>query len=282
MLRLANTVGAGQERVVSRLARRAADGRALEVSHPVLRSFLPADHVARVFLGAPGPGTFIVGSESVELMSIAEHLVDSVGPGRSAGRRRRRGVRGRHARQRWATARHRRRGRPPGQLRRRAHDRVGLARTGGRTLVDVDRRRREVDPGSGRGADPSSGRGGGSTSLRQPRCRHEPTAVGAVERRGEARQPVVDRARGTTHQGAGHRRGPPAARHHQRHRRPADHVWRGVWSRSTRPGGRPAVVHVPGHRRGGRAAGLPDPLRRRRPGPLDDGPGVPDRGARTR
>lgn len=79
VLRLANTVGAGQERVVSRLARRAAAGRTLEVSHPVLRSFLPADHVARVFLGAPGPGTYIAGSESVELMSIAEHLVGSVG-----------------------------------------------------------------------------------------------------------------------------------------------------------------------------------------------------------
>lgn len=84
VLRLANTVGAGQERVVSRLARRADDGRTLEVSHPVLRSFLPADHVARVFLGAPGPGTYIVGSESVELMSIAEHLVGSVGHARSA------------------------------------------------------------------------------------------------------------------------------------------------------------------------------------------------------
>ncbi len=82
VLRLANTVGAGQERVVSRLARRAAAGRTLEVSHPVVRSFLPADHVARVFLGAPGPGTFIVGSASVELMAIAEQLVDSVGEGR--------------------------------------------------------------------------------------------------------------------------------------------------------------------------------------------------------
>ncbi len=83
VLRLANTVGPGQERVVSRLSRRAAHGRTMEVSHPVLRSFVPADHVARVVMGDPGPGVFIVGSESVELMSVAEHLVDSIGDGAS-------------------------------------------------------------------------------------------------------------------------------------------------------------------------------------------------------
>lgn len=87
ILRLANTVGPGQERVVSRLARRAAGGRTLEVSHPVLRSFLPAEHIAEVVDGGPGPGIFNVGSPSVELMAIAEHLVATIGNGATVSAR---------------------------------------------------------------------------------------------------------------------------------------------------------------------------------------------------
>ena len=79
VLRLANTVGAGQERVVSRLARRALGGRTLDVSHPVSRSFVPANHIATVIDGDPGPGVFIVGSPSVELMRVAERLVEQIG-----------------------------------------------------------------------------------------------------------------------------------------------------------------------------------------------------------
>ena len=81
LLRLANTVGAGQERVIARLARRAQEGRTLEVTHPVRRSFVPADHLAAVIDGRPEPGTYIVGSASVELMTVAEHLVGSIGRG---------------------------------------------------------------------------------------------------------------------------------------------------------------------------------------------------------
>ena len=79
VLRLANTVGAGQERVVSRLARRAQGGRTLEVTHPVSRSFVPVEHIGRVIDADPGAGVFIVGSPSVELMTMAEGLVTSLG-----------------------------------------------------------------------------------------------------------------------------------------------------------------------------------------------------------
>lgn len=79
VLRLANTVGAGQERVIARFARRAATGRRLDASHPVRRSLLPVGHVAEVIHGRPGPGTFIVGSESIELLELANHVVGRVG-----------------------------------------------------------------------------------------------------------------------------------------------------------------------------------------------------------
>lgn len=78
ILRLANTVGPGQERVVARFARRAAAGRPLQVSDPVRRSFLPVGHIAEVIDGRPGPGVFIVGAPSIDLRSVAEHVVDAI------------------------------------------------------------------------------------------------------------------------------------------------------------------------------------------------------------
>jgi nucleoside-diphosphate-sugar epimerase len=78
LLRLANTVGPGQERVVARFARRAVGGRELQVSHPVRRSFVPAGHVATVVAAGVDPGTYLVGSRSVELIDLARRIVDSV------------------------------------------------------------------------------------------------------------------------------------------------------------------------------------------------------------
>lgn len=81
VLRLANTVGPGQERVVARLARRASTGRTLQVTHPVRRSFLPVQQVARIIDGGPPSGTYVVGSPSIELSELADRLVAELGPG---------------------------------------------------------------------------------------------------------------------------------------------------------------------------------------------------------
>jgi dTDP-4-amino-4,6-dideoxygalactose transaminase/nucleoside-diphosphate-sugar epimerase len=70
VLRLANTFGIGQERLVVRLTRRALAGRELRVTSSV-RSFLPVEDVARVVLAALGPGTFNVGGRPVRLTELA-------------------------------------------------------------------------------------------------------------------------------------------------------------------------------------------------------------------
>jgi dTDP-4-amino-4,6-dideoxygalactose transaminase/nucleoside-diphosphate-sugar epimerase len=70
VLRLANTFGIGQERVVVRLMRRALAGRELRVTESV-RSFLAVEDVARVVLAAPGPGIFNVGGDPVPLTQLA-------------------------------------------------------------------------------------------------------------------------------------------------------------------------------------------------------------------
>jgi dTDP-4-amino-4,6-dideoxygalactose transaminase len=49
------------------------------VTHPARRSFLPVQHVATVIAHRPGPGTYIVGSESVELTELTQHLAKSIG-----------------------------------------------------------------------------------------------------------------------------------------------------------------------------------------------------------
>ena len=79
VLRLANTVGRGQERVVSRLARRAAAGRPLTVTAGTRRSFVPVGHVGHVVAHAPPAGTYVVGCPSVSLEDLARSILGIVG-----------------------------------------------------------------------------------------------------------------------------------------------------------------------------------------------------------
>jgi dTDP-4-amino-4,6-dideoxygalactose transaminase/nucleoside-diphosphate-sugar epimerase len=76
VLRLANTFGPGQERVVSRLARRARCGRPMEITEGVVRSLLPVEEVGRALLFRPPPGTYNLGCPPVSLMWLAELLRD--------------------------------------------------------------------------------------------------------------------------------------------------------------------------------------------------------------
>jgi dTDP-4-amino-4,6-dideoxygalactose transaminase/nucleoside-diphosphate-sugar epimerase len=76
VLRLANTFGSGQERVVSRLARRARCGRPMEITEGVVRSFLPVGEVGRALLFGLPPGTYNLGCPPVSLMCLAERLRD--------------------------------------------------------------------------------------------------------------------------------------------------------------------------------------------------------------
>jgi dTDP-4-amino-4,6-dideoxygalactose transaminase/nucleoside-diphosphate-sugar epimerase len=71
ILRVANTIGVGQERVVSRLARSAMAGRPLAVTASALRSFVSVEDIAEVLLADPGPGVFNVGSKPVAIGEIA-------------------------------------------------------------------------------------------------------------------------------------------------------------------------------------------------------------------
>lgn len=79
ILRLANTFGAGQERVVSRLTRRARCGIPMEVTEGVVRSLLPVDEVGRVLAFGLSPGIYNVGCPPVTLTWLAEEVRDLVG-----------------------------------------------------------------------------------------------------------------------------------------------------------------------------------------------------------
>jgi perosamine synthetase len=79
LLRLANTFGLGQERVVSRLARRARCGRPMEITQGVVRSLLPVEDVGRALLFGLPPGTYNLGCPPVSLRWLAERLRDLVG-----------------------------------------------------------------------------------------------------------------------------------------------------------------------------------------------------------
>jgi dTDP-4-amino-4,6-dideoxygalactose transaminase/nucleoside-diphosphate-sugar epimerase len=79
VLRLANTYGAGQERVVARLLRAALAGRPLRVTAGVERSFLPATEVGRILLAGVGPGVFNVGSQPVPLEELAMRVLVACG-----------------------------------------------------------------------------------------------------------------------------------------------------------------------------------------------------------
>lgn len=79
ILRLANVIGHGQQRVVTRFARQAAAGRPIDVTVPSVRSFLLAEHVAAVLLEDPGPGIFNLGSPPVPLLDVARLVVEYLG-----------------------------------------------------------------------------------------------------------------------------------------------------------------------------------------------------------
>ncbi|MFI5835249.1 aminotransferase class I/II-fold pyridoxal phosphate-dependent enzyme [Micromonospora sp. NPDC051300] len=79
VLRLANVVGAGQHRVVTRLIRRARQGLPLPVTADAVRSFLPADALARVLHDGIGPGVWNVGGEPVPLADLATWIRDLCG-----------------------------------------------------------------------------------------------------------------------------------------------------------------------------------------------------------
>lgn len=79
VLRLANAFGLGQERVLSRMVRRALAGRPLPVSTDTVRSFLPVRDVGRILATGVGPGVFNVGGEPVSLRVLAEAIRDLTG-----------------------------------------------------------------------------------------------------------------------------------------------------------------------------------------------------------
>lgn len=79
VLRLANAFGAGQDRVATRLVRRARQGLPLPVTMDTVRSFLPAADLARVLLGGIGPGVWNVGGEPLPLRELAAQIRDLCG-----------------------------------------------------------------------------------------------------------------------------------------------------------------------------------------------------------
>jgi dTDP-4-amino-4,6-dideoxygalactose transaminase/nucleoside-diphosphate-sugar epimerase len=76
ILRVANTFGLGQERVVSRFVRSALAGRALAATEDAVRSFVAVDDVATIVLAEPGPGVFNIGSEPVAIVELAALIRD--------------------------------------------------------------------------------------------------------------------------------------------------------------------------------------------------------------
>lgn len=74
VLRLANAFGAGQDRVATRLVRRALAGLPLHVTEDTMRSFLPPVDLGRVVAGGIGPGVFNIGSAPLSLRELAEQI----------------------------------------------------------------------------------------------------------------------------------------------------------------------------------------------------------------
>ncbi|MGL5811018.1 MAG: DegT/DnrJ/EryC1/StrS family aminotransferase [Nocardioides sp.] len=72
VLRLANVVGIGQDRVVTRLIRRGSLGLPLHVDRGASRSFLPASALGELVRDGIGPGTYNVGAAPVGLIEVAE------------------------------------------------------------------------------------------------------------------------------------------------------------------------------------------------------------------
>jgi dTDP-4-amino-4,6-dideoxygalactose transaminase/nucleoside-diphosphate-sugar epimerase len=76
ILRVANTVGVGQERVVARLVRGALASRPLEVTASAVRSFVSVEDIAEVLLADPGRGIFNVGGDPVPIGEVAALVAD--------------------------------------------------------------------------------------------------------------------------------------------------------------------------------------------------------------
>jgi len=72
VLRLANTFGIGQERVVTLFARAALRGQPLVVTEGVERSFLAVEDVGRALVANLPPGTYNLGHPPVPLLWVAE------------------------------------------------------------------------------------------------------------------------------------------------------------------------------------------------------------------
>jgi dTDP-4-amino-4,6-dideoxygalactose transaminase/nucleoside-diphosphate-sugar epimerase len=74
ILRLADTFGVGQERVVTRLIRGALANRPVVVTPAALRSFLPVEEIGRILTTPLGPGTFNIGSPPIAIGDLADMI----------------------------------------------------------------------------------------------------------------------------------------------------------------------------------------------------------------
>ncbi len=79
VLRLANTFGIGQERVVTLFARAALRGQPLVVTEGVERSFLAVEDVGRALVANLPPGTYNLGHPPVALLWVAETVQELLG-----------------------------------------------------------------------------------------------------------------------------------------------------------------------------------------------------------
>ncbi len=79
ILRLANTFGVGQERVVARLVRSALAGRPLEVTASAMRSFVSVEDIPTVLLADLAPGVYNVGGDPVAIGEVAALVASACG-----------------------------------------------------------------------------------------------------------------------------------------------------------------------------------------------------------
>ena len=71
VLRLANAVGLGQERVVTHLVRSTLAGRPIQLTPGALRSFLPVEELGRLVALPLAPGVFNIGSHPISVGELA-------------------------------------------------------------------------------------------------------------------------------------------------------------------------------------------------------------------
>lgn len=74
VLRLANTFGLGQERVVTRLVRSALAGRPVPLTPGALRSFVPVEEVGRLVAMPLAAGVFNIGSHPISIGRLAARI----------------------------------------------------------------------------------------------------------------------------------------------------------------------------------------------------------------